>query len=357
MQTVLCINGSDSMGNAGIQADIRTIRDLGGCAVTAVTSVTIQNSKGITDIYELPSHLVAGQVRAIYEETFPDAVKVGMINAPDTIAGIRQEIVGCSKVVCSPVVLSSNGRILMSNESIWAYCQQLIPICRLLVIKCVDAEILLGQRICTEQDMRQAVSRLHHLGAVWVLLRGGTYAEGRINALLSGPEYQQFFSSVNVDGWQRHGVGGALSTAIAAQLAKGDDEVDAVTHAHHYLHSQLVYASPKPRSLQSNALYDRFMSLLSEFYSQAHEVSFYAERLAVSPRYLSQVTNGICGRSPKQIIDESLLRESEQLLSTTTLTIQQIAYRLGFSSQITFAKFFKAKKGSSPSSYRVRYEH
>lgn len=73
MESVLCINGSDSVGHAGIQADIRTIKDLGCYAVTAVTAVTIQNSMGITDVHQLPTSLVVGQVRAVYEEIHPQA--------------------------------------------------------------------------------------------------------------------------------------------------------------------------------------------------------------------------------------------------------------------------------------------
>lgn len=95
MNTILCINGSDSMGHSGIQADIRTIKDLGGYAVTAVTSVTVQNHTGIRAVHELPSELVAGQIRAIYEEVRPNAVKVGMICDPHTIRIVRDEIVGC----------------------------------------------------------------------------------------------------------------------------------------------------------------------------------------------------------------------------------------------------------------------
>lgn len=358
MQTVLCINGSDSMGNSGIQADIRTLKDFGCYGVTAVTSVTIQNSKGISDVGELSPEVVLGQIRAIYEETIPAVVKVGMVNNPDTIRGIRQEIAGCRNIVCSPAILSSFGGLLMSNESIRAFCQHLLPLCTLLIMKCIDAEIVLGHRISTDRDMAEAANRLHEMGAGWVLLRGGTYTEGRINALLSPPlekegRSEAFFSSVNIEGWQRHGVGGTLSTAIAARLAMGDDVSAAVTNAHHYLHNQVVYASNKKAALQPHYLYDRFMSLLSDHYARRHDVAFYAAELAISPRYLSQITGIVSGHSPKQIIDEYLVQKSEQLLTATTMNIQQIADQLGFCSQISFAKFFRTKKGSSPSSYRT----
>lgn len=362
MKTILCINGSDSMGHSGIQADIRTIRDLGGYAVTVVTSVTVQNSTGIAEVYDLPSELVAGQLRSVYEEAHPDVVKVGMVNSPDAIREIRNEIVGCREIVCSPAILSSFGGLLMTNESIRSYCTHLLPICTLLIVKCTDAEIMLGHRICTDGDMITAARELHAMGAGHVLLRGGTYSKGRINALLYSParggqsEGISSFSSVNIEGWQRHGVGGTLSTAIAARLALGDDVLQAVTNAHNYMHCQVVYASPRQVSVQPNALYNKFMTELADHYSTAHDVAFYANALSITTRYLSQITNTISGRAPKQIIDDYLLRESEQLLQTTTLSVQQIAFRLGFSSQIAFAKFFKAKRGCAPTSYRSKKE-
>jgi len=355
MTNILSINGSDSMGHSGIQADIRTIQDLGGYAVTAVTSVTVQNSNGIADIHELPAELVAGQIRAIYEEERPQAIKIGMVNNPETIRRIREEIVGCPRIVCSPVILSANGGTLMSNEAIQAFCTHLLPICTMLMLKCTDAEIILGRRITTDQDMLAAARQLQSMGAQWVLLRGGTYMEGRINALLIGEGYQTFFSSVNTSGWQRHGVGGTLSTAIATQLASGDDIPVAVAQAHNYLHNQVVYATAENTSnLRPNDLYNSFLSEVANHYIEAHDVAFYAERLHITARYLSQVTGQVGGRSPKQIIDSHLLHEAERLLSSTTMTIQEISDKLGFSSQITFAKFFRAKKGISPTSFRQK---
>ena len=330
------------MGHAGIQADVRTIKDLGSYAVTVVTAVTIQNSMGITSVHQLPTDLVLGQLRAVYEEMLPQAIKIGMMDNPATISSISKEIVACSNIVCSPVILSSHGGLLMSNDSLQAYRQHFFPICRLLIIKCTDAEILLGRRISTDADMEEAANILHDMGPEWVLLRGGTFAKGRINALLSGPNCQKFFSSVNIEGWQRHGVGGTLSTAIAARLAQEDDVPTAITNAHNYMHSQVVYAS----------LYNRFMTLLAQYYTTAHDVSFYAVQLSISTRYLSQITNTVCGRSPKQVIDDYLLQECEKLLSSTSLTIQQISQKLGFTSQIAFAKFFKAKKKIAPTVYR-----
>lgn len=357
---LLCINGSDSMGYSGVQADVRTVRDLGGYAATVITSVTVQNSQGIAHVHNLPTELVLGQVRGIYDEVLPRAVKVGLVSDPDAIRRISREVVGCPNIVCSPVINSSNGGLLMQEDAIRAFCRYLLPVCTLLVVKCVDAEVILGGRIQTDNDMLEAARSLCSMGAKHVLLRGGTYTQGRVNALLYPSSTMQdahdegsFFSSVNTEGWQRHGIGGTLSTAIAARLAMGDGVPEAVSNAHRYMHTQVVYkASPSSTARAAEGIYDRFMTLLSNHYTKAHDVTFYAAELCISTRYLSQVTGIVCGRSPKQVIDDYLVRQSEQLLLTTVLTIQQIAIVLGFSSQVAFAKFFKAKKGCSPSSYR-----
>lgn len=356
MPTVLSINASSATPHAGIQADLRTITNLGAEAVAAITSVTtLAADSQQSEIQLLPAPLIEGQLRAIYAHGHPHAIKIGMLGEPETIRMVRQEVVGCQRIVCSLDILSSRGGCLMSNEAIHAYRQHLIPISALVILKCTDAEILLGRSISTDNEMTQAAQTLLEMGAEWVLLRGGTYIEGRINALLMSNGYSQRFSSVNIVGWQRHGVGGILSAAIATRLAHGDNLPTAVRVAHDYLHSQVVYASPDTYDrLRPHELYNKYLSLVTELYRSAHDVSYYADRMAISTRYLSQVTATVSGRSPKQIIDSCLLHEAEQMLSTSTQSVQQISDYLGFSSQVTFAKFFKAKKGISPQSYRNR---
>jgi len=342
------------MGRSGIQSDIRTIQDMGGSPVTAITSVTVQNNFGISDIHNLPAELVGGQIKSVYEEEKPSAIKVGMINDSKTIRRIKEEIESCPIIVCSPVILSSHGGCMMSNEAIHAFCTNLLPICTMLIIKCTDAEIILGRRITTDQDMLAAAHSLRSMGVKWVLLRGGVYMEDRINALLIGDGYQSFFSSVNKVGWQRHGVGGTLTAAIATKLALGEDVPTAVASAHTYLHNQVVYASENVSNLRPTDIYNSFLSLVADHYNHEHGVAYYASCLNITSRYLSQITGNIGDRSPKQIIDNYLLHEAERLLSVTTDSIQEISNALGYSSQVAFAKFFHAKKGISPTTFRQK---
>ena len=287
---IFSINGSDSTGQSGIGADIQTIAALGGHALTAITCI---------EDYALPSEVVLKQVEEVISTFHPKAIKVGLVTD-----------------------------------------------------SCRDAEKMLGISIRTDDDMLDAARRLHEMGAEWVLLRGARHIKGRLIALLYSQNKTQFFSSYNTEGWQKHGVAGALSAAITTRLGMGDDVPTAVRNAHDFIHSQVVYAKPDEMGGRSIDIYNRFVSLVAEHYRTAHDVAFYADRLCITTRYLSGVTDKVVGKSPKQIIADYIMSEAKTFLDTTRLTIQEIADRLGFSSQVLFCKFFKAQEKTSPSDYR-----
>ena len=350
---VLSITGSDGTGGAGIQADVRTISAMGGRAVTAISCITVQSPTHILETCDLPTSLVVSQVQTVMQGARPQAVKVGLVRDPQTIKALRDEIVGCRFLVCDPGILSAKGTRLMDESSMQAYYRYFVPECTLLMLKCDEAELLLSSPIRTDEDMLSAARQLCEHGAEWVLLRGGRLAEGRLTALLYGQAQQQFFTSYNIDGWQQHGVSGAMSSAIATRLAQGDPVPEAVSRAHDYLHSQVVYKAEEGyQSPRQADLYDQLMSLVTQHYTQAHDVAFYADKLCITPRYLSQVTHNAVGRTPKQVIDDYLLKETRVLLETTRLSIQEISDRLGFSSQTFFARFFKERMNKTPMEYR-----
>lgn len=350
---VLSITGSDNTGTSGIQADIRTISALGGHALTAVTTVTVQNADGIHRLLDLPADMIVGQVRAIVEESHPRAVKVGLLRNAETIVALKDEIVGCKHKIMVPGILSSQGKRLIDDEAIEMWKRKLIPEASILLTRCNEAELLLGRVIASDNDMVDAAHALMGWGAEAVLLRGGHQTEGRLTALLQTDDVQQFFSSQNTAGWQRHGVGGALSAAIATRLALGDTIPQAIGIAHDYMHSQVVYAvNTTTKSYRQADLFNQLMSLIATHYREAHDVSFYAERLSISPRYLTKVTDAVVGKSPKQVIGDYILKESVTLLETSRLSISEIAYALGFSSLAMFSKFFSLHQGCSPKEFR-----
>lgn len=350
---ILTITGSDCTGGSGIQADIRTITALGGYAVTAITSVTVQDSGGIRLIQDLDADMITEQVRSIMNGIRPQAVKIGLVRDVAAIRALREHVMGCRNIVCDPGFLSSHGMQLVPDTAIEAVKRYLIPEASLLLLRCNEAERLLGARIYTDDDMSLAAEELMDMGAKAVLLRGGHQTDGMLTALFCQQGEKVFHRSRNTEGWQRHGVGGALSTAVATRLAFGDDTAMAIRKAHDYIHRQVVYAVvPNVQGLRPADLYNRFMSLIAQYYCTEHSVSFYAEAMSISTRYLSQITEKVIGKSPKQLIADYLMQEARILLATSGMTIQEISDKLGFSSQSLFSSFFHAQHGCSPKEYR-----
>lgn len=233
--------------------------------------------------------------------------------------------------------------------------KHLLPLSNLLILKVREAEIMLGRTISSDEQMLQAAMELHALGAGAVLLRGGHVIDNYLTALLYDGEKHSFFTSRNTSGWQRHGVSGAMTSAIAVRYAMGDSTEQAVANAHSYVHSRIVYAvspSKGTYTMRPADIYNNFLSLLAAHYTKAHDVVYYASMLCVSPRYLQYITDKVVGRSPKQIISDYLMQESRSMLMCTRLTIQEIAIRLGFSSQAQFARFFAKGQGIAPQAYR-----
>lgn len=352
---VLTITGSDCTGGSGIQADIKTITALGGYAVTAITSVTVQDSGGIRRIHDLDADMVAEQVRSVMDEIRPQAVKIGMVRDVAAIQALCGHVVGCSNIVCDPGFLSSHGTQLMPDEAIDAVRRFLVPESSLLLLRCNEAERLLGMSIATDDDMAAAAGELTTMGARAVLLRGGHQTDGMLTALFCREGRDKvFYRSCNTEGWQRHGVGGALSTAVATRLAFGDDIATAIQKAHDYMHRQVVYAVvPKSQGLRPADLYNQFMSLIAQHYCTEHSVAFYADAMAISTRYLSQITEKVIGKPPKQLIADYIMQEARMLLGTSSMTVQEISDKLGFSSQSLFSSFFHAQQGCSPKEYRT----
>ena len=340
---ILSISGSDSTGQSGIQADIQTIAALGGYALTAVTCITD---------YALPSEIVLDQVSSVISTFHPKAIKVGLVTDAETIRLLRNEVIATNRLVVAPGIFDADGKQMIDDEAVKAIAKYLVPEALLLMLRCKDAEKMLGLSIKTDDDMIEAAKQLQEMGAEWVLLRGGLHTKGRLTALLYNASTSQFFTSYNTEGWQKHGVAGALSAAITVRLGMGDDVPTAIRNAHDFIHSQVVYAKPDETSRRSIDLYNAFVSLVAEHYREAHDVSFYADKLCITTRYLSQITDNVVSKSPKQIIADYLMSEAKSYLETTRLTIQEITDKLGFSSQALFCKFFKNQANASPSEYR-----
>ena len=353
---ILTINGSDGTGGAGIQADIKTISALGGRALSAITSITAQNTLGIQEFFDLPSETVKGQIEAIVNDIQPTVVKVGMIRRANTVAQIshllRQH--KPKHVIYDPVIVSSQNEMLMAQEVIDEVRRSLLPLCSLVLMKRADAERLTQTAISTATDLNLAVKSLLAEGCQAVLLQGShTPPQSLTDVFATAKDGEPtFLPSLfgEGEGNTRHGLSGSLSAAIATFVNGGNAIFEAVINARNYI-AQL---QPHHTGIigRSGELFNEFTHEITQHHRTNSDVKFYADKLNVSARYLAQVTRRITGKAPKAIIDEYLTHEIEQQLAFTPKTVQEIAYAYGFRSQAHLAKFFKNINGLAPSEFR-----
>lgn len=328
---------------------------MGALALTVTSCLVVQQDrKQINEILSLPLHFLCKQITGVLSVCRPQAVKVGLVIGVDTVKIVAEKIQYCNKVVIAPGILSSHGIPLVDDDTIYAIKEFLIPKATILMLRCAEAERILGCKITTDDDMLYATQLFISMGAKNVMLRGGKVFEGRITALLANKEGHQFFSSYNVDGWQQHGVGGALATAVTTRLGMGDNVNEAISHAHEYVHCCMVYSvTDNGNRLRPADIYNEFLSLISSHYGTAHNVSFYAKRLNISTRYLSQITADTIGKTPKQIIADYLFLEARQLLASSRLSVKEVSCKLGFSNAALFCRFFRQRQQQSPNVYRL----
>lgn len=326
-QPILTITGSDGTGESGVQADIKTMTALGGRAVSAITSITIQNTLGIQQIFDLPAQVVGAQIEAIVNDVEPQVVKIGMIRNVAVLGAIA-DVLGKyhpQYMVYDPVVSSSRGDTLMDEDVIAQVKNRLLPLCSVVVVKKQDAAAITHREICNADDAHLAIEQLKAYGCEEVLLLDDE------KSLL-------------------HGQNNSLASAIAVFLCQGCTKEEAIDKARTFVGQQVMRADNLAG--RSSELYNDFLDKVARHYHTNSDVHFFANCLNVSARYLAQVTKRISGQTPKQIIDEYLSEEIGRQLKTTDKTVQEIAYTLGFSSQAHLSKFFKKMKGRSPSEWR-----
>ena len=222
MHTVLSIAGSDCSGGAGIQADIQTMFANGTYAMTVLTALTAQNTMGISDRMDVPVNFVKEQIDSIYADFKPDAVKIGMLGSAENICMVAERLSAyrAERVVLDPVMISSSGTRLISDQAILLMKQKLFPIVTLLTPNIPEAEVLSGQCISSEREMEKAAEIIGTTCHCAVLLKGG-HAAGDANDLLWEENHMEWIYGKRIVNNNTHGTGCTLSSAIAANLAKG----------------------------------------------------------------------------------------------------------------------------------------
>ena len=240
MKTALSIAGSDSSGGAGIQADIKTMSANGVFAMTAITALTAQNTRGVTGILEATPEFLADQLDAVFTDIFPDAVKIGMVSSAALIRVIADRLkrYGARHIVADPVMVSTSGSKLLRDDALDALTEHLLPLAEVITPNIPEAEILSGMEIHSPADMEVAAARIGEKLGCAVLLKGG-HDLNDANDLLWQPAGSRWFMGRRVDNPNTHGTGCTLSSAIASNLAKGMALEDAVRRAKDYISGAL----------------------------------------------------------------------------------------------------------------------
>ena len=236
MKTALSIAGSDASGGAGIQADIKTMTMNGVYAMTAITALTAQNTTGVTGIMEVDPPFLAQQLDAVFTDIRPDAVKIGMVASGALIRVIADKLqqYQAANIVADPVMVSTSGSRLLQEDAVGELTGRLLPLAALTTPNIPEAEILSGRTIGSKSQMEDAAKAIYQSFGCPVLLKGGHRLEDANDLLFAGDQLL-WFSGRRIDNPNTHGTGCTLSSAIAANLAKGFDLPTSVRRAKEYI--------------------------------------------------------------------------------------------------------------------------
>lgn len=243
MNTALTIAGSDSSGGAGIQADIKTMTVLGVYAMSAITSLTAQNTMGVTDILDSTPEFLAAQLDCIFTDIYPDSVKIGMVSSADLIRVIANKLkeYKAKNIVLDPVMVATSGAKLITDDAIDVLKTELIPLADVITPNIPEAEVLSGIKIETKDDMITSCEKISKEYNCSVLLKGGHSTKSADDLLYTKSGETNWYCARLIDNKNTHGTGCTLSSAIASYLAKGEDLQTAISLAKDYLHGAIEF--------------------------------------------------------------------------------------------------------------------
>ena len=241
MKTALTIAGSDCSGGAGIQADLKTMTMNGVYAMSVITAMTAQNTTGVRGIQEASPDFLRQQIDAVFEDIYPDAVKIGMVASGALIRVIadRLRYYDAKNVVIDPVMAATSGSALMKNDAVQTLIDELLPLAALVTPNIPEAQVLSGLTIQSKEDMVAAAKKLGDSCHCAVLLKGGHSINDANDLLYENGEFH-WFEGKRIDNPNTHGTGCTLSSAIASNLAKGFDLKEAVQRAKDYISGALA---------------------------------------------------------------------------------------------------------------------
>ena len=233
---VLTIAGSDPSGGAGIQADLKALSANSVFGMSVLTSVTAQNTCEVSSVFHLPTSIIQAQLEAIFSDISVKTVKTGMLATSEIITTVSQSLASqdLAHLVVDPVMVAKGGHHLLEEEALTTLQTKLIPQATLITPNIHEAEMLSGMSISTLAEGRAAAKMIHQLGCQHVLIKGGHLHEQPGMDLFYDGRFFRMFKGEFIQTNNTHGTGCTLSSAIAAQLAKGKSVADAIEAAKTY---------------------------------------------------------------------------------------------------------------------------
>jgi len=238
MKKVLTIAGSDSGGGAGIQADLKTFSARGVYGMSVITALTAQNTIGVQGVYEILPSFVEKQIDSVMSDIGADAWKTGMLSDSEIIRVVadRAQKYNIKLLVIDPVMIAKSGDLLLNQKAIAALISDLIPLAFVITPNHHEAQTLTGLTIENLADAREAAKKIHNQGAKNVVIKGGHLPDikNAIDLLYDGRNFIEFHAP-RIKTKNTHGTGCTFASAIAAELAKGNNIKSAVHTAKAYL--------------------------------------------------------------------------------------------------------------------------
>ena len=236
MKNLLTIAGSDCSGGAGIQADLKTFAAHGTFGMSVIVSVVAENTARVIDIQDVTPDMIKKQMDAVFEDIFPDAVKIGMLSTPECMQAVAEKLTEYKpqNVVIDPVMYAKNGCGLMQPYAIDTLIKTIIPLADVLTPNIPEAEKIAGMEIKTVADMEAAAKKICAMGCKGIVVKGGHHIGNAVDVLFDGKEFYNF-ETERINTKNTHGTGCTFSSAIAANLANGLSVAEAVKNAKSYV--------------------------------------------------------------------------------------------------------------------------
>lgn len=244
----LTVAGSDSGGGAGIQADLKTFSAMMVYGMSAITAVTAQNTRHVTEVHPVPPSVVAAQIDAVLEDLGADAVKTGMLLTPQIITTVSERLAAfqVDRLVVDPVMVAKGGDRLLNDDALHPLIKELLPLALVVTPNCPEAEALSGMEIKSRSDMLRAARSIRKAGPRNVVIKGGHLGDKSeaCDLLLTEDGDDMLLCSERIHTKSGHGTGCTFAAAFTAALAGGLSVVEAFERAKDFVANALHSAVP-----------------------------------------------------------------------------------------------------------------